>query len=113
MLSTSCGATLIDTVTATPSSYSAPGSMRSARLGLASVLAAPRQHSSTPSRSPSMAADSVASSETGPPSWTPAYQLGVGICGSVSRMWSCGVMPEANTDRKTTRITMTMNANHR
>ena len=55
-LSTSCGATDSATVTATPSSYSAPGSTCSARLGLARVLAAPMQHSRQASRSPSMAA---------------------------------------------------------
>ncbi|ARX88480.1 hypothetical protein SMD44_07967 [Streptomyces alboflavus] len=87
-LCTSCGATLIDTVTATPSSYSAPGRTRSARLGLARVFAAPTQHSMQASRSPSMAAESTASRETGPPSWMPAYQSGVGMCGRENRKWS-------------------------
>ena len=35
------------------------------------------QHSSTPRRSPSKVADRVASSDTGPPSWIPAYQSGM------------------------------------
>ncbi len=77
-LCTSWGATLMDTVTATPSSYSAPGSTRSARLGLARVLAAPMQQSMQASRRPSVAAESRASRETGPPIWMPAYQSGVG-----------------------------------
>ncbi len=112
-LATSCGATLSDTVTATPSSYSAPGSTRSARFGLASVLAAPMQHISAASRSPSTAEDSTASSDTGPPISIPAYQDGVGRCGRVSSTWSAGVTPVANTHRNSTRIATIVSASHR
>ncbi len=80
-LSINCGARVTATATAIPSSYSAPGSIRSARLGLASALAAPMQQSIVPSRRPSTAADSIASSDTGPPIWTPEYHFGVGMCG--------------------------------
>ena len=57
------------------------GSTRNARLGLASALAAPMQQIIVPNLSPSTKADSVASTDTGPPIWTPAYHFGVGTCG--------------------------------
>ncbi|GAB3938748.1 hypothetical protein GCM10027614_19410 [Micromonospora vulcania] len=71
------------------------------------------QHSRQARRSPSTVADRVASNDTGPPIWMPAYQSGVGRCGSRNRMWSAGVMPEAKTDRNTTRIAMTSSARPR
>ena len=51
--STSCGAKVSATTTATPTSYSAPGTDRSSRRGLASALAAPTQASIVASCSPS------------------------------------------------------------
>ena len=107
-LSTSCGATLIETMTATPSSYSAPGSTRSARLGLARVLAAPTQQSRQASRSPSVAADSAASSETGRRSGCRRTNPASGSRGSRNRTWSAGVSRCSKTDRKTTRIAITV-----
>ncbi len=112
-LSTSCGATDSATVTAAPSSYSAPGSTRSARLGLARVLAAPMQHSRQASRAPSSKADSTACSDTGPPICTPEYQPGVGSRGSENRIWSPGATPVSKTIRNTTRMTMTVSASIR
>jgi hypothetical protein len=71
------------------------------------------QHSIQASRSPSVADDSTASSDTGPPCWMPAYQSGVGMCGREKRKWFVRGMPVGNTTRKTTRIVTTVSARYR
>ena len=43
----------------------------------------------------------------------PAYQAGVGMCGSVNRMWSVGVTPVPKIIRNTIRSTITNTASIR
>ena len=82
-----CGAKVSATTTATPTSYSAAGRIRTSRAGWASALAAPKQATSTASRSPATKALSSASAVTGPPSDSPPNQDGSGAPGRRNRMW--------------------------
>ncbi len=76
------GANVIATTTATPASYSAPGSDFSSRAGLASEFAAPTQISSAASFAPSYRANNSCSAVTRPPIRTPFAQSGSGTSGS-------------------------------
>lgn len=66
------GAKVIATTTATPASYSAPGSDFSSRAGLASAFAAPTQISRVASLAPSYTANTSCSAVTRPRSAPPA-----------------------------------------
>lgn len=100
------GAKVIATTTATPASYSAPGSDFSSRAGLASEFAAPTQISSVASFAPSYSAKSSCSAVTRPPILTPCAQPGSGTSGSVNSGWEPGIGEPRKTE-KTSRTPMT------
>ncbi|GAA4997162.1 hypothetical protein GCM10025734_29460 [Kitasatospora paranensis] len=91
------GAKVIATTAASPASYRAPGRARSSRLGEARALAAPRQTSSTASRSPSYSVNSRDSRLIGPPIRTPCAQSGSGSRGRVSSTWVPGTGEPSST----------------
>ncbi len=105
-LSTSCGATVKATVTATPASWSADGTAFSKRFGSARTLAAPTQINSVARRSPSYAAPSTPSADTGPPMRMPCTNRGNGSCGNVNNVWA-PYWPSSRT-RKATRTPITI-----
>lgn len=92
------GAKVMATTTATPASYSAPGSDLSSRAGLASAFAAPTQISSVASFAPSYSAKTSCSAVTRPPIRTPAAQSGSGTSGRVIRTRSPGTGEPRKTE---------------
>ena len=103
--STSCGVKLSATTTATPTSYSAPGTARSSRRGFANAFAAPTQASMVASCSPAYTAPSSPSRVTSPPSRTPAAQSGSVTSGRLTSTWPGTGAP--TTIANTTRIATT------
>lgn len=93
------GAKVIATTTATPTSYSAPGSDFSSRAGLASEFAAPTQISSVASFAPSYSAKTSCSAVTWPPIRTPCAQSGSGTSGSVKSGWVPGTDEPSRTEK--------------
>ncbi len=92
------GANVIATTTATPASYSAPGSDFSSRAGLASAFAAPTQISSVASFIPSYSENTSCSAVTRPPIRTPCAQSGSGSSGRVSTVCEPGIDEPRKTE---------------
>jgi hypothetical protein len=105
--SMSWGATDKAITTATDASYRAAGTLRSARLGLASALAAPRHNSIAASRLASYRVNTRPSALTGPPSRIPAAQAGSWTCGRVT---STVAPPVAPISTKKNSLTETIKA---